>query len=84
MTSFLPEVMKRLSAILLQLFLCADVLCASSSPSLHPPAHFGPPRLEHATTNRDFTGMPSLAIAPKGRIWATWHAGVTPAEDLNC
>ena len=34
-------------------------------------------------TNRAFTGIPSLAVAPKGRLWATWYAGVTAAEDLN-
>ena len=23
------------------------------------------------------------AVAPGGRLWATWYAGVTPAEDFN-
>lgn len=48
-----------------------------------PPGHCGPPQAEHAVTNRAFTGIPSLAVAPQGRLWATWYAGVTPAEDLN-
>ena len=37
----------------------------------------------HATDNRAFQGIPSLAIAPSGRLWATWYAGKTPAEDQN-
>lgn len=48
-----------------------------------PPQHLGPPLLEHAATNRGFAGIPSLAVAPGGRMWATWYAGVTPAEDRN-
>ena len=56
---------------------------ATDAPSLPPPQHLGPPRPEHAVTNRAFTGIPSLAVAPKGRLWATWYAGVTAAEDLN-
>jgi hypothetical protein len=51
--------------------------------SLLPPGHFGKPKADQAVTNRAFSGIPSLAIAPGGRMWATWYAGVTPAEDLN-
>ncbi len=58
-------------------------LHAAEFSSLQPPKHLGPPRAEHAVTNRAFAGIPSLAVAPKGRLWATWYAGVTPAEDLN-
>jgi predicted neuraminidase len=32
---------------------------------------------------RKFTGIPSLAVSPKGRMWAVWYAGITPGEDLN-
>lgn len=45
--------------------------------------YIGPPLPQHAPTNRGFVGIPSLAIAPSGRLWATWYAGVTPAEDQN-
>lgn len=66
------------------LFLVAGVSTfAADGASLLPPKHFGPPLPEHAVTNRAFAGIPSLAVAPNGRIWATWYAGVTPAEDLN-
>jgi hypothetical protein len=58
-------------------------LHAGDAPSLQPPQHLAAPNTEHAVTNRAFTGIPSMAVAPKGRLWATWYAGVTPAEDLN-
>jgi predicted neuraminidase len=51
---------------------------------LSPPSHVGPPRLpDHAPTNRAFQGIPSMAVAPGGRLWADWYAGVTPGEDHN-
>ena len=56
---------------------------AADSPSLQTPQHLAAPKPEHAATNRAFTGIPSLAIAPEGRLWATWYAGVTPGEDAN-
>jgi hypothetical protein len=50
-----------------------------------------PPRLvrdpsstgTHAAQYRKFTGIPSLSVSPEGRLWATWYAGRTPAEDQN-
>jgi len=56
---------------------------AAEVASLEPPRHLGPPRPEQAATNRAFTGIPSMAVAPQGRLWATWYAGVTPGEDAN-
>ncbi len=38
---------------------------------------------EHKLTSRKFQGIPSLAISPEGRLWATWYAGITPKEDQN-
>ena len=38
---------------------------------------------QHSAESRKFTGIPSLAISQKGRMWATWYTGVTPAEDSN-
>jgi hypothetical protein len=37
----------------------------------------------HRPESRKFTGISSLAISPKGRMWAVWYAGITPAEDAN-
>ena len=56
---------------------------AADHASLEPPRHVGPPQAEHAVTNRAFAGIPSIAVAPGGRMWATWYAGVTPYEDHN-
>ena len=51
---------------------------------LETPAYVGAPEQpEHATTNRAFQGIPSMAVAPGGRLWANWYAGVTPGEDQN-
>ena len=37
----------------------------------------------YSPESRKFTGISSLAISPKGRMWATWYAGITPGEDFN-
>jgi hypothetical protein len=65
------------------LFTPLAALHAADAPSLQPPQHLAPPRADQAETNRAFTGIPSMAVAPKGRLWASWYAGVTPGEDLN-
>jgi len=55
-----------------------------TEPLLAAPQHVAEPRLpDHATTNRAFQGIPSMAVSPGGRIWANWYAGVTPGEDDN-
>jgi hypothetical protein len=58
-------------------------LHAADAPSLQAPQHLGPPKAEHAVTNRGLTMAPSITVAPKGRLWAIFYAGVTPGEDLN-
>jgi CubicO group peptidase (beta-lactamase class C family) len=53
-------------------------------PFLQAPAYVGPPKQpEHAASNRAFQGIPSMAVAPGGRLWADWYAGVTGGEDHN-
>lgn len=37
----------------------------------------------YSAHTRKFTGIPSIAVTNKGRMWATWYAGVTAGEDLN-
>jgi len=44
----------------------------------HPDAYY-----RYSRHTRKFTGIPSIAITNKGRMWATWYAGVTAGEDLN-
>jgi len=48
-----------------------------------PPQYVGPPQAQHAVTNRAFQGIPSMAVSPRGRLWANWYAGKTPGEDHN-
>ena len=50
--------------------------------TVNPPAFFGAPDHRRSVTQRAITLVPSLAVAPNGRLWATWYAGPTPAEDL--
>ncbi|MDA0809160.1 MAG: serine hydrolase [Planctomycetota bacterium] len=51
---------------------------------LQTPAYVGTPKQpEHSPGNRAFQGIPSLAVAPGGRLWANWYAGITPGEDHN-
>jgi len=38
---------------------------------------------KYSPESRGFTGISSLAISPKGRMWAVWYTGITPDEDLN-
>lgn len=77
----------RLSFVLFIFTGCFTLLIAeekAAEPFLAPPKHIGAPKLpEHATTNRAFQGIPSMAVSPGGRLWANWYAGVTPGEDLN-
>lgn len=58
-------------------------LHAADSLSLRPPRHVGAPTAEHAPALRAFTGIPSLTVTARGRLWAVWYAGITPAEDMN-
>lgn len=45
-----------------------------------PPKIF-PPDPAHAISTRRHEGIPSLAVSPKGRMWASWYGGKTPYED---
>jgi hypothetical protein len=75
--------MTRLRNSLVLVLLATAAAPAAELASLQPPRHVGPPQPEQAATNRAFSGIPSIAVAPRGRLWATWYAGVTPGEDLN-
>ena len=45
-----------------------------------PPAVMAPDAA-HAPATRTFSGIPSVAVSPKGRMWATWYAGSGGWED---
>lgn len=57
--------------------------CQNPPPFLNPPQVIENPGPRYAKTSRAFQGIPSLAISPGGRLWATWYAGKTPKEDKN-
>lgn len=42
-----------------------------------------PDPVAHSPNRRPSTLVSSIAVAPNGRLWATWYCGVTPAEDQN-
>ena len=50
---------------------------------LAPPEFVGAPDPTHAIGTRAFQGIPSVAVSPGGRLWATWYAGPNPAEDQS-
>ncbi len=64
-------------------FFSSCFLLAASPATPQPLEHVGPPLPRHAVTNRAFTGISSLAVAPNGRLWVTWYAGHTAGEDNN-
>lgn len=73
-----------MNSALASLFALLVVAGSPSQPnSPEPPQHAGPPLALHVVTNRAFTGIPSMAVSPGGRLWATWYAGITPGEDHN-
>src|SRR4051812_36196722 len=65
------------------LLVFATAARSADEPFLSAPEHVGPPKPGHAATNRAFQGIPSMAAAPGGRLWAIWYAGITPGEDQN-
>ena len=74
------------TVFLSRLLLTATACCLLPMPAVFaapPPEHAGPPLPRHAVSNRAFTGISSLAVAPNGRLWVTWYAGHTPGEDHN-
>lgn len=77
--------MKPTSIILVAVFSASSAVVELHGAETPPTAaeYVGPPKTEHATTNRAFQGIPSLAVAPGSRLWATWYAGITPGEDQN-
>lgn len=48
-----------------------------------PPRVIRDPGPEYDAESRAFQGIPSLARAPDGRLWAVWYGGRTAGEDRN-
>ena len=76
--------MMKYTASLIFTTVVATFAAAAHQPNfLTTASHVGPPKPVHAVTNRAFQGIPSTAVSPGGRLWATWYAGKTPGEDHN-
>ncbi|MBT6153988.1 MAG: exo-alpha-sialidase [Planctomycetaceae bacterium] len=75
--------LKHIALIVITLVLTSFSVAEDQLVSPIPASHVGPPKPLHAVTNRAFQGIPSMAVSPGGRLWATWYAGITPREDHN-
>ena len=53
----------------------------NNQPFLEPPRVVKNNQGDFAPEKRTFQGIPSLAISPQGRFWATWYAGTGKGED---
>ncbi|MEA2068714.1 MAG: sialidase family protein [Verrucomicrobiota bacterium] len=55
--------------------------------TIEPPFYMNPPQVitnpppKYASSSRRFQGIPSMAVAPGGRLWAVWYGGAGPTED---
>jgi hypothetical protein len=69
----------------LPLLILFEIQAQENNSYLDPPRILTDPESSegYAASCRRFTGIPSLAITGRDRIWATWYTGVTPAEDSN-
>jgi hypothetical protein len=74
-----------IGTVILTITLQAETFAQCTGSFLDPPQIIKKPANTkgHSAENRKFTGIPSLAISRKGRMWATWYAGITPGEDQN-
>jgi predicted neuraminidase len=65
-------------------FVCVQFLFAQEfSGVLDPPVILKPVPTEYGDDKRLFQGIPSMTIAPNGRLWATWYSGGTTEGDEN-
>ncbi|MDR2706109.1 MAG: glycoside hydrolase, partial [Planctomycetaceae bacterium] len=61
-----------------------QVLFAQEFPGvLDPPNVLKPVPVEYGNDKRLFQGIPSMTIAPNGRLWATWYSGGTTEGEEN-
>src|SRR5690554_423327 len=77
--------LKSLHLLLLVLLISNLSFSQEDKSYLNPPKLIRNPSLveNYSVENRKFTGISSLAVSPKGRMWAVWYSGSTPDEDLN-
>ena len=61
----------------------AGLLAQEDRAYLEPPRVVLSPGPEYRPPSRKFQGIPSLARAPKGRLWVVWYASRSGGEDRN-
>lgn len=63
----------------------SDIKAQSNQSFLNPPEIVRNPQIyyRYSVHTRKFSGIPSIAVTKKGRMWATWYAGPTAGEDAN-
>ena len=73
------------SIFLIVILICKFSFAQDNKSFLLPPQLIKNPSSteNYSAESRKFTGISSLAVSPKGRLWAVWYAGITPGEDLN-
>ncbi len=83
---YYPEISSMSFVLGLVVFFCMQIPSLHAQPDssyLAPPRVVSNPGREYSGSHRAFQGIPSLAVSPEGRYWATWYAGKTPGEDRN-
>lgn len=79
--------MNRIHAVIIVMFAALFPVFLSAAEDLdllkNPSRYIGTPEAGHAVANRQFQGIPSLAVSSGGRLWSVWYAGITPNEDEN-
>ncbi len=82
----MKDLMHKLFGIALFWFVFIKVSVAQEDALfLNPPRLIKNPSIEqqYSPGNRKFSGIPSIAVSPGGRLWAVWYSGKTPDEDCN-
>jgi predicted neuraminidase len=72
-----------LKTALLLVALVGGKLASASDPALQPAPVNTSPGTEYGPATRPFQGIPGIARAPGGRLWATWYAGGTDEGPEN-
>jgi hypothetical protein len=67
--------MQRKYAIAFFLIVASGALNGMAEPEIHPVTPNWNPGPEYADNVRMWQGIPSIARAPEGRLWATWYSG---------
>lgn len=84
--TIMKKFMNRLTVILFLCFTLVRFSVAQDDKSfLNPPQIIDNPASvdEYKSESRKFTGISSIAVSPKGRIWAVWYTGKSPGENEN-